>query len=93
MSSRELKAAPSDSNGPAPETISPEDILKILEEGLKTWYSQISLRYVDLVGDFAGQEFFLLDGEALLQTIFNDPMLDLGGRSGGISYSFPSMVY
>ena len=55
-----------------------------LEEHLKTWYDAISPRYVDLVSDFAGQEFFLLDGEALVQSIFNDRMLDLAGSKGGI---------
>jgi hypothetical protein len=54
-----------------------------LENDLKEWYSSISPRYVDLVSDFAGQEFFLLDGEALVQSIFNDSMLDLGGSKGG----------
>jgi hypothetical protein len=56
-----------------------------LEEHLKRWYDDISPRYVDLVSDFAGQEFFLLDGEALLQYLFNDPMLDLAGSKGGIN--------
>jgi len=54
-----------------------------LDEYLKTWYTGISPRYVDLVSDFAGQEFFLLDGEALLRSLFDDPMLDLGGSKGG----------
>jgi len=55
-----------------------------LEEYLKIWYGRISPRYVDLVSDFAGQEFFLLDGEALMQCVFNDRMLDLAGSKGGI---------
>jgi len=55
-----------------------------LEELLKTWYSAISPRFVDLVSDFAGQEFFLLDGEALIQCVFNEPMLDLASSKGGI---------
>jgi len=54
-----------------------------LEEYLKAWYDGISPRYVDLVSDFAGQEFFVLDGEALLQYVFNDQMLDLAGSKGG----------
>ena len=58
-----------------------------LEEYLKTWYDAIFPRYVDLVSDFAGQEFFLLDGEALVQYIFNDPMLDLGASKGGMTPS------
>lgn len=58
-----------------------------LDERLKTWYGALLLRYVDLVSDFAGQEFFLLDGEALMQFIFKDCMLDLGGPKGGIQPS------
>lgn len=65
-------------------TPTPSFDLPKLEEHLKTWYDGISPRYVDLVSDFAGQEFFLLDGEALVQRIFNDPMLDLAGSKGGI---------
>jgi hypothetical protein len=58
------------------------------EEGLKIWYDGVSPRYVDLVSDFAGQEFFLLDGEALMQCVFNDRMLDLAGSKGGM-HSIP----
>ena len=50
---------------------------------LSKWYREISSRYMDLVGDYAGQEFFVVDGEAVLQTIFNDDTLDLGGARGG----------
>lgn len=57
----------------------------VQESGLRKWYSHISPRYIDLVSDFAGQEFFLLDGEALSQSVFDDPMHDPGGPSGGVS--------
>jgi hypothetical protein len=53
------------------------------ERVLDDWHNSDKPRYVDLVSDFAGQEFFILDGEALLQTVFRDPMLDLGGTKGG----------
>jgi hypothetical protein len=55
-----------------------------LDKDLKIWYAGLSPRYVDLVSDFAGQEFFLLDGEALMQRVFNDRMLDLAGSAGGM---------
>jgi hypothetical protein len=54
-----------------------------LGKALNTLHNADSARYVDLVSDFAGQEFFILDGEALLQNIFRDPLLDLGGTRGG----------
>jgi hypothetical protein len=69
---------------PGSLTPTPSLDLPELEEDLKAWYDGISPRYVDLVSDFAGQEFFLLDGEALVQRVFNDPMLDLAGSKGGI---------
>src|ERR1700738_4423750 len=61
------------------------DAIDNLESVLKVWYGGISPRYVDLISDYAGQEFFLLDGEAAIQSIFNDPMLDLGGSKGGLA--------
>jgi hypothetical protein len=64
-------------------TTDDSSVIDKLEHYLREWYSSISPRYVDIVSDFAGQEFFLLDGEALVQSIFSDPMLDLGGSKGG----------
>ncbi|KAF8325454.1 uncharacterized protein EI90DRAFT_3128818 [Cantharellus anzutake] len=39
-------------------------------------------RMLDIVGDYAGQELFLLDGDALLQLVLDDPLLALGKDSG-----------
>lgn len=39
-------------------------------------YGRLSARRVDLVGDYAGQELFLLEGDSLLLRIFSDPKLD-----------------
>jgi hypothetical protein len=40
------------------------------------WYSKLYSRRVDLVGDFAGSERFLVHGESLLQQCFSDRNLD-----------------
>ncbi|KAK1910608.1 hypothetical protein P3342_008487 [Pyrenophora teres f. teres] len=40
------------------------------------WYSNLYSRRVDLVGDFAGSERFLVHGESLLLQCFTDPHLD-----------------
>ncbi|KAH8731978.1 hypothetical protein GQ44DRAFT_755334 [Phaeosphaeriaceae sp. PMI808] len=40
------------------------------------WYSRLYSRRVDLVGDFAGSERFLVHGESLLLQCFNDNHLD-----------------
>ena len=39
-------------------------------------YGKLSVRRVDLVGDYAGQELFLLEGDSLLLRCFSDPDLD-----------------
>ena len=44
---------------------------KILEE-----YRKLISRRVDLVGDYAGNELFLIDGDSLLLRCFADPKLD-----------------
>jgi hypothetical protein len=40
------------------------------------WYSKLYSRRVDLVGDFAGSERFLIHGESLLLQCFNDKQVD-----------------
>jgi hypothetical protein len=40
------------------------------------WYSKLYSRRVDLVGDFAGSERFLVHGESLLLQCFSDPHID-----------------
>ncbi|KAI0703425.1 hypothetical protein BC835DRAFT_1024109 [Cytidiella melzeri] len=43
------------------------------------WYGALSrkARWMDLVGDYAGNEPFVIDGDSLLQLIFSDKMLAL----------------
>lgn len=45
-------------------------------EHILQWYSDLYSRRVDLVGDFAGSERFLVHGESLLLQCFSDPHLD-----------------
>ena len=47
--------------------------------GLLDWYSRLSTRRVDLVGDYAGQELFIVEGDGLLLRCFDDPGLDFYG--------------
>lgn len=42
-------------------------------------YERLSTRRVDLVGDYAGNELFLLEGDSLLLNCMSDPLLDFGG--------------
>jgi len=46
------------------------------EEQILQWYSNLYSRRVDLVGDFAGSERFLVHGESLLLQCFSDPHID-----------------
>ncbi|KAI4117463.1 MAG: hypothetical protein LQ345_002301 [Seirophora villosa] len=48
-----------------------EDYSEILE-----WYGKLPSRRVDLVGDYAGQELFLVEGDGLLLRCFDHPDLD-----------------
>lgn len=53
-----------------------EDYSEILE-----WYGKLPSRRVDLVGDYAGQELFLVEGDGLLLRCFDHPDLDFHGTS------------
>ncbi|KAF1954271.1 P-loop containing nucleoside triphosphate hydrolase protein [Byssothecium circinans] len=41
-----------------------------------TWYSKVYSRRIDLVGDYVGNELFLVDGNSLLLHCFSDEHLD-----------------
>ena len=43
------------------------------------WYETVRSRVVDLVGDYAGKELFLLEGDSLLFECFGDNRLDFHG--------------
>ena len=53
-------------------------------------YGKLSVRRVDLVGDYAGQELFLLEGDSLLLRCFSDPDLDFD-RKLQVSYSWDGL--
>ncbi|KAG1725070.1 uncharacterized protein EDB91DRAFT_1254929 [Suillus paluster] len=44
-----------------------------------TWYAPASrsARWMDLIGDYAGDEPFVIDGHSLLQVVLDDPLLAL----------------
>lgn len=43
-------------------------------------YGSLSSRRVDLVGDYAGQELFLIEGDSLLLHCLSDPRLDFSSK-------------
>ena len=44
-------------------------------------YGRLSVRRVDLVGDYAGQELFLVEGDSLLLRCFSNANLDFDRKS------------
>lgn len=46
---------------------------------LATWFRSIRVRNVDLVGDFAGKELFVVHGEGLLLHCLAEDKVDLHG--------------
>lgn len=59
------------------------------------WYSKLYSRRVDLVGDFAGSERFLVHGESLLLQCFSDSSLDFdsGYQLLHASYAVEKFLY
>jgi hypothetical protein len=59
------------------------------------WYSKLYSRRVDLVGDFAGSERFLVHGESLLLQCFSDKHLDFdpGFQLVHASYAVEKFLY
>lgn len=47
------------------------------QNALLEWYARIYSRRVDIVGDYAGNELFLVDGDSLLLHCFADDHLDI----------------
>lgn len=46
-----------------------------------SWYDARRPRFIDLVGDYAGKELFLVEGDSLLRHCFEDDRLDFNGKS------------
>lgn len=44
------------------------------------WYDGLRPMFIDLVGDYAGRELFLVDGDSLLRHCVEDDRIDLLGN-------------
>ncbi|PBK64183.1 P-loop containing nucleoside triphosphate hydrolase protein [Armillaria solidipes] len=53
---------------------------KLLDYINENWYYQATkrARWMDLIGDYAGDEPFIIDGESLIQSVLDDPLLAIG---------------
>ena len=49
--------------------------------------------YIDLVGDYAGKELFLIEGDSLLRQSFEDERIDFDGESPLVNHAFPRLSY
>ncbi|RDB27046.1 hypothetical protein Hypma_005061 [Hypsizygus marmoreus] len=58
-------------------TFSPDEALEEID---RTWFRPAArrARWMDLLGDYAGSELFVIDGESLLQIVLDDPLLAIG---------------
>lgn len=45
-----------------------------------SWYDETRPMWIDLVGDYAGKELFLLEGDSLLRECFADERIDFQGE-------------
>ncbi|KZT04532.1 P-loop containing nucleoside triphosphate hydrolase protein [Laetiporus sulphureus 93-53] len=74
-----------------PSSDSCEKALKYLDT---RWYTLTNRRgrWMDLIGDYAGSELFLIDGDALFQEVLNDPLLALG-RADEPSFQVLHAIY
>lgn len=48
---------------------------------IQDWYQGLRTQRLDLVGDYAGRELFLLDGDSLLLQCFGGPQIDFEGKT------------
>lgn len=44
------------------------------------WYHNLPSRRVDLFGDYAGSELFLIEFDSLLLRCFSEPTVDFAGK-------------
>lgn len=49
-------------------------------ETISSWYDCTRPMWIDLVGDYAGKELFLVEGDSLLRECFEDDRIDFEGK-------------
>ncbi|KAK0440413.1 uncharacterized protein EV420DRAFT_1133707 [Desarmillaria tabescens] len=67
---------------------------ELLDDINESWYYQATkkARWMDLIGDYAGDEPFIIDGESLLQSVLDDPLLAIG-RNDDTSFQALHAIY
>lgn len=46
---------------------------------LRAWKEHLHPRRIDLVGDYAGRELFIVEGDSLLRQALSDERIDIEG--------------
>lgn len=54
--------------------------MKNMDTEIQGWYNGLRTQTLDLVGDYAGNELFLLEGDSLLLQCFGDPKIEFEGK-------------
>lgn len=54
--------------------------MKDMGAEIEGWYKGLRVQRLDLVGDYAGNELFLLEGDSLLLQCFGNPKIKLKGK-------------
>ena len=57
-----------------------QETTTMLDSKILDWYFELHGRTLDLVGDYAGNERFLLEGDSLLLHCFGDLRIDFKGE-------------
>ncbi|KAK0102274.1 hypothetical protein ONS95_005896 [Cadophora gregata] len=52
---------------------------EVPNDGILSWYDRTRPMWIDLVGDYAGKELFLVEGDSLLRECFEDERIDFAG--------------
>jgi hypothetical protein len=56
-------------------------------KSILAWYDGARPMWIDLVGDYAGKELFLIEGDSLLRECFEDERIDFKGNVACLSAS------
>ena len=57
-------------------------------DSVLNWYDTTRPMFIDLVGDYAGKELFLVEGDSLLRECFEDERIDFRGKLTSLTRSF-----
>jgi hypothetical protein len=57
-----------------------------------SWYDRTRPMFIDLVGDYAGKELFLVEGDSLLRLCFEDERIDFQGKPPRTTSGFHSCL-